>query len=508
MTIAEDERGRRRELARGGAIGLIGSVFSAGMGFVLIIVLGSLGDYRAGIVLQAIGVYSIALGVARLGMDSAAVWIMPRLKASRSSHTSAAAVFVIGSAALGGLICAILIYGALVVLASLSLWQPDVISALAAITWTLPLASAFLATLATLRGLGDILPYVLIGSIAVPALRPATVLLVVAVGGGVALVALGWASPVVIALGAALVVVRALLRRSRPVGAPTGALSGDESLSRPRKAIARYAGPRVLSSSLEQLLLWLDVVLVGAIAGAADAGVYGTASRFVAAALIVDTAIRLVVSPEFSRLLHLRKHDELRSIYSTATRWLVLFSSPIILTLVIFAPLVLSLVGAEFIRGAGAIVILGIGALVTLLAGNIHSVLLMSGRSGWAAFNKAVVVSLNIGLIWWWVPLWGINGAAAAWAVCMMMDALLAWAEIRILIGIRIGLIDGVYPLLITLVTVGLPALAVRLWWGPTWPALLVAVAVGGVLFVLWCRHDRERLHFRDLRGLAARRAR
>ena len=263
----------------------------------------------------------------------------------------------------------------------------------------------------------------------------------------------------------------------------------------------------MLSSSLEQLLLWLDVVLVGAIAGAADAGVYGTASRFVAAALIVDTAIRLVVSPEFSRLLHVRAHSELRSIYSTATRWLVLFSSPIILTLVIFAPLVLSLVGEEFVRGASAIVILGIGALVTLLAGNIHSVLLMSGRSGWAAFNKAVVVALNIGLIWWWVPLWGINGAAAAWAVCMMVDALLAWAEIRILVGIKIGLVDGMYPLFIALVTVGIPAIAIRLWWGPTWPALFVAIAVGGVLFLLWCRLDRERLHFRDLRGLAARRA-
>ena len=506
MTTAEDERGRRRELARGGSIGLIGSVFSAGMGFVLIIVLGSLGDYRSGVILQAIGVYSIALGDARLGMDSAAVWIMPRLKATRSSDTAGAAAFVICSAALGGIVCGALIYLGLLVLTSLSMWEPDVMAALAAIAWTLPIASAFLATLATLRGLGDILPYVAIGSIAVPALRPAAVLVVIGLGSGVAAVALAWASPVVIALGAALIVVRAQLRR--PAGSPNvPPPTVDDSLARPRTAIRRYAGPRVLSSSLEQLLLWLDVVLVGAIAGAADAGVYGTASRFVAAALIVDTAIRLVVSPEFSRLLHVRAHSELRSIYSTATRWLVLFSSPIILTLVIFAPLVLSLVGEEFVRGASAIVILGIGALVTLLAGNIHSVLLMSGRSGWAAFNKAVVVALNIGLIWWWVPLWGINGAAAAWAVCMMVDALLAWAEIRILVGIKIGLVDGMYPLFIALVTVGIPAIAIRLWWGPTWPALFVAIAVGGVLFLLWCRLDRDRLHFRDLRGLAARRA-
>ncbi len=500
MTTADDARGRRRSLARGGSIGFVGSVFSAAMGFVLVIVLGTLGDYRSGVVLQAIAVYSIALGIARLGMDSAAVWIMPRLRATRSAATAKAAAFAIGAGASGGIAAALLMYLALGVLSGLGVWQPDVIDALAAITWTLPFASAFLAALATIRGLGGIVPYVAIGSIAVPALRPLGVMLASVLGGSVALITLGWAWPVVAAFGVALIVVRARLRRLESPEATN--IADGPSLDKPRGAIIRYAGPRVISSSLEQLLLWLDVVIVGALAGAAEAGVYGTASRLIAATLIVDTAIRIVVSPEFSRLIHAQRKEELRQIYSTATVWLVLFSSPIIILLVVFAPLALSLVGEEFVRGAPVVAILGAGALITLLAGNIHSVLLMSGRSGWAATNKAVVVALNVVLLVLLVPSGGMLAAAAAWAACMMVDALLAWIEVRTLVGVRVGILDGVYPLLVSVITVAAPAILLRAVLGTTWPALILATLLGAALFGAWCWLDRSRLHLADLRSL------
>src|SRR5699024_6849766 len=68
--------------------------------------------------------------------------------------------------------------------------------------------------------------------------------------------------------------------------------------------IGRYAAPRVVSESLSQLLVWLDVLIVGAIAGPAAAGVYGAATRIAAAGSLVDQAIRVVVAPIFSRLLH------------------------------------------------------------------------------------------------------------------------------------------------------------------------------------------------------------
>lgn len=54
------------------------------------------------------------------------------------------------------------------------------------------------------------------------------------------------------------------------------------------------------------------------------------------------------------------------------------------------------ILGDGFAPGASVLVVLCIGSIVTFMAGNIHSLLIMSGRSGWAAVNKIVVLALNI----------------------------------------------------------------------------------------------------------------
>lgn len=479
---------------------MVGSIVSAGMGFVLVIVLGQLGDAGAGIVLQAIGVFSIALGVSRAGMDSAAIWITPRVLEDDHARVRPTAIFLVGCASGAGAIVAALLYGIAAILYATGVWDNELLHSVWAVAWSLPVTATLLTTLAITRGLGGVIPFVALGNIALPTLRPLLVWFTVVTATGLVAAALAWAIPAVLVLVAAIIVMAVQIRR---LAAPRG----PRLLPVARRAeIGRYAAPRVMSASLEQLLLWLDVIIVGALAGAAAAGVYGTAGRFISVALIIDTAIRIVVSPAFSRLIHTGRRDELQSLFRTATVWLVLFSSPITIMLVAFAPLALSIVGPEFVAGESTVAVLGVGGLVTLLAGNIHSVLLMSGRSGWAAANKAVVVALNILLLFVFVPQWGIVGAATAWAICMFLDALLAWLEVRYLVGIRLSLLSGIYPLVGAFLTVGIPALTARHLLGTTWLALAVGLAIGAVLFALWCAVDRRRLHLSDLGGLVSRR--
>ena len=137
---------------------------------------------------------------------------------------------------------------------------------------------------------------------------------------------------------------------------------------------------------------------------------------------------------------------------------------------------------------------LSAGAIVTFLAGNIHSVLLMSGRSGLAALNKAIAVAVDVALLLLLVPHWGITGAAVAWAAACLLDAALATVEVRFVLGLPLSSASGLRPLLAALVTVGAPALAARLVLGPTWAGLAVAAATGGVLLLVWGRADARRL--------------
>lgn len=483
----------RGELARGSALSFVGSATSAVMGLVLIIALGrTLGDAGSGIALQTIGVFTIALGVARFGMDSSAIWILPRLLEDDRQNIRLTGVFLLAVAAAAGVICALILLLGTAVADAVSPGDP-VAGALRSIVWFLPVASVLLTALSATRALGRVTAYVLVGNVALPALRPLAIVLVVGLGAGVTGVALAWALPLVPAMLAAVLILGVQLRRNGETRRP-----GYLHTGLPSQTI-RYALPRVLSSSLEQLLIWLAVIVVGAIAGPAAAGIYGSASRFVAAGMIVDTALRVVVSPMFSRLQHRGDRRELEDIYALATVWLTLFSTPVYLLLASFAPVALSLLGDDFSTGEPVLIIMCAGAVVTFLAGNIHSVLLMSGRSGLAALNKAIVVSTNITLLYVLVPMWGVIGAATAWAIACALDAALATLEVRMVLRIGVSPAPGLYPLFVGVISVGIPAIAARLILGPTWLGLAAAVIVGGALFFLWCRLDRARLRLSDL---------
>ncbi|MCC2314575.1 lipopolysaccharide biosynthesis protein [Cellulomonas xiejunii] len=487
----------RRSLARGGVVSFAGAAWSAVCGFGLTIVLARvLGDTGAGLVLQAVGVFSIALALSRLGMDSASLWIVPRLLVDRVVEVRGAVVHLAVTALLGGALGSVV----LVVLARVLWHDAPLGAAVGVVAWFLPPAALALALLGALRGAGGVLPYVLVGNVALPTARPVGVLVATAAGYGATGAAVGWALPWVPAAG---VVVALLWREVRRRERAAGAVGAPWWPSRERRRrVAAYAAPRTLSAGLDQVLVWLDVLLVGALLGAADAGVYGSAARFVAAGLVVDAAIRVVVAPRFSALLHEGRLSAVQDLYRLASGWLVLFATPLYLLVAVFASAILGLLGPGFERGAPALVVLCAGAVVTFLAGNIHSVLLMSGRSGWAAVNKVVVVAVNVGLNLVLLPVLGIVGAATAWAVSMLVDAVLATIEVRVLVGVRIDLARVLAAAALALVTVGLPAVVVRAVLGDGLGALLVAVTLAVAVFLPAVHLSRRRfeLSVDDLR--------
>ena len=115
----------------------------------------------------------------------------------------------------------------------------------------------------------------------------------------------------------------------------------------------------------------------------------------------------------------------------------------------IFAPALMRILGETFAPGANVLVVLCIGSIVTFMAGNIHSLLIMSGRSGWAAVNKIVVLSLNVVGNLIFIPRGGMVAAAVVWAVCMVLDAAMATVQVSRFIGVTPKLSEVVKPILV-----------------------------------------------------------
>ncbi len=493
----------RRQAARGGIIGIAGAAISSVLGFALTFILArSLGEAGSGVVLQTIAIFTIVLGLAKAGMDTAAVWALPRLVISdRSKLRGATMALLVPVAVVGCLLALVMAVTAPLLGAGRDADSHQLVEAVQGASWFLPAAAIMMVALAATRGLGNIVPYALIGNIALPAVRPLLVLGILGLGAfGLntlpALASIAWAAPAAMAMLAALMILwRRVDAHERRAGA-RGTVWPDRELN---VQIWKFASPRWFSSGVEQSIIWFDVVLVGFLAGAGQAGIYGAASRFVSAGLIVSSAMRMVNSPRFSALLSERKTRQVQDLYTTTVSWIVLLGAPIYALFIFFAPTVLGWLGPGFESGSTALTILCVGAITMLMAGNVDSLLMMSGRSGWIATNKVIVLALNVIGNLWLVPLWGITGAAVSWAFSLLLDSVLASVESRIFLGITFGTRQVFYALFVSGVCVVPVSVLARVLIGQSTAAVLVAGAASLAALAMWCWLDRKRLHLDDL---------
>jgi hypothetical protein len=338
---------------------------------------------------------------------------------------------------------------------------------------------------------------VLVQNLILPGLRPLLVALAAAVTGSLALVSVAWALPFVVVLVASWW----LLLKHMPSAADS---VGRWPSAQRRRQVVSFALPRTLTAGLEQALQWLDVLLVGLLAGDAASGIYGGAIRFIQAGMVVDTALRVVVSPQFSKLLHQRRTSELRDLYATASIWLVLFAAPIYTLMAIFAPALMRILGDGFAPGANVLVVLCIGSIVTFMAGNIHSLLIMSGRSGWAAVNKVVVLTFNVVGNVIFIPRGGMVAAAIVWAVCMVLDAAMATIQVSRFIGVTPKLSEVVKPILVVGVSAVIPGGCIAWICGrDSFVGTVLGSALSILVFACVCWLLRTHLHLSGLGSLA-----
>lgn len=203
---------------------------------------------------------------------------------------------------------------------------------------------------------------------------------------------------------------------------------------------ARSSFPFLLISGVLVLNARTDVVMVGAISGPADAGVYSVATRIAELIAFVLAAANTALAPIFARHHANRAQNDLEKLLKVSTRLIAAFSVAAGLILVALAHPVLAIFGPEFGRGAAALSILAVGRVVDGASGSVGQVLNMTNHQGDTAFAIGASAALNVGLNAVLIPACGLVGAATATATSTVAyNVLLAACVYR-----RIGY----YPLL------------------------------------------------------------
>ncbi len=246
-------------------------------------------------------------------------------------------------------------------------------------------------------------------------------------------------------------------------------------------------------------MLWLDILIVGAILGSYDAGVYAAVSRLAMIGTFALEGTRLAIAPRLSGRLARREHPHAADLYQSATRLLILASWPVYLLFAIYPTVTLGIFGPRYTAGAVALVIIALAMLVNTGTGNVTVVLLMGGKSSWNVVNTMAALFVNVTLNLLLLPRIGIAGAAVAWAASIVVDNLAAVLEVWWIFGIAPA--GRGYGLVVAVASgcFGVAGLAIRSALGQSVPALALALVAGLAVYLPLIYLGRRRLRLDGL---------
>jgi O-antigen/teichoic acid export membrane protein len=196
-----------------------------------------------------------------------------------------------------------------------------------------------------------------------------------------------------------------------------------------------FALPRSASVAIDAGSMWVGVLLTGALAGQAQAGVFAAVGRYALAGLLIMQGLRVAVAPQLSRLLGADRRGEAVQVYRRTTLWIVVLSWPVYLLLAVFAPAFLRLFGDGFAAGAAPMAVLAVAMLINVGVGLVQTVLLMSGDSRGHLLATAAGLAVNVASCLVLIPRHGALGAAIAWSLGIVCENLLAAVLARRALG-------------------------------------------------------------------------
>lgn len=187
--------------------------------------------------------------------------------------------------------------------------------------------------------------------------------------------------------------------------------------------------PLMLAKLLRTSVVTADVVLLGLMATASDVGLYTADYRFCFLVMALAGSIQVAYLPDVTRpsdgprqIASARRHMELSSAVGT----------PIAVGGVLVAGPLLGLVfGADYLPATTALQILLLSVGLLFVFAPLHNLLLARGQLGLETRAVAVAAGINLLLNLWWIPHYGIAGAAMATLVAEALILALSAIAVR-----------------------------------------------------------------------------
>jgi O-antigen/teichoic acid export membrane protein len=486
-TLAQRSDSNLSEVARGGMINTAGSVVGAVATFALLmLVVRGAGVDRGGLYFQSLALVSGASILCSLGGAMAITRSIAQVRRGHGADVSAAVwtvvvpvtVFSLAVTAIGYVVSGPLAH---------QLTDASHQKALRELLATMMLAVPFVVLTrvftAISRAVDEPTPGALYDFGGQPVLRVLAVMVVLSLDGGD--MALGWSVTGPALVCAVLSGVHAFGSLGRAGIQCSKAPVWERSSAR---GFFAFGLPRGLEEVVQASSIWLLTLMVGALSGPAEAATYAALTRLTMGTSMVLQSVTTGLLPRLSSAFIRHEHREVQHLFHSTTRWLVVLSLPMCVLLFVYPSALLALASPDLPGGRVGLQILAIGALVNVATGAVGGVVLMAGRS---AVNLAVaivcvIVMVASALIL--VPAYGASGAAAAWALSMVIQNVMLYLYARIKLDLSPWSRAMVRPVVTSAMLSCLPPLAVVIVAGDeVWSLIVAAVlSCAGLAFSVW----------------------
>jgi O-antigen/teichoic acid export membrane protein len=230
-------------------------------------------------------------------------------------------------------------------------------------------------------------------------------------------------------------VVLAFLLRLVGKLTPAAARRWKGQVSRPESQVLSFSATMLGMGLLNFLISHTDKVFIGYYRNARELGIYAVAAAVVAYIPIALQSVNQIFAPTIADLHTRGERQLLGRLYQTLTRWVLAFTLPLALVIMVFAKPLMRIFGAGFEAGWLVLIIGTIGQLVNCGVGSVGILLLMSGneRRLIKVQVAAAVATVALGLAL--VPRWGIVGAAVASAAANVLTNTWNLVQVRRLLG-------------------------------------------------------------------------
>ncbi len=192
----------------------------------------------------------------------------------------------------------------------------------------------------------------------------------------------------------------------------------EEKVTRYVKLLILFSLPLLVQSLLGMIINWTDTLMIGYFLTPLDVGLYSGARPLAALMLSFLTSINFLYYPIISQFYAKGKVEEVGRTYAIVTKWLMSVTLPVFLVMALFPKAVLWLLyGKAYTPASYALSVLASGFFVHVMLGPNGITLIAAGDVKYPTAVSAVAAVANVVLNLFFIPVYGIAGAALASAI-------------------------------------------------------------------------------------------